>query len=240
MMNRPEKDLERKERTVQRDERENAADELAQRVPDLTSLSIEIRETRPEGCVSDTYYIRRVVLEQAPALFEVVCFDPRCEDGGYDVTPDIIFALKSRQARFEGHQTCRGTVRLARLRQGSSIRDGSDVPGSGRRPMNRRAMAGTPAPGAPEVFTHGWVKSSGAPWETIGSITLPNRPTTLGEARGGLEVIAGDTPTSGWLRSWADGRALRVNEAQERTRRWSQRPRRRRPRAVLSDRWATG
>jgi hypothetical protein len=58
--------------------------------------------------VNDTYYIRRVVLEHAPALFEVVCSDPRCEDGGYDVTPDIIFALKSRQARFEGHQTCRG------------------------------------------------------------------------------------------------------------------------------------
>jgi hypothetical protein len=108
MNRRREKDLERKERKVQRDERENAAGKLVQRVPDLTSLSIEIRETRPDGCVSDTHYIRRVVLEHAPALFEVVCSDPRCEDGGYDVTPDIIFGLKSRQTRFEGHQTCRG------------------------------------------------------------------------------------------------------------------------------------
>jgi hypothetical protein len=70
--------------------------------------------------------------------------------------------------------------------------------------MNRRAMAGMPAPGDPEVFTLGWVTSSGAPWETIGSVALPNRPTTLGEARGGLEVIADDTPTAGWLRSWAE------------------------------------
>src|SRR3954469_11960801 len=103
-----EKELERKERRVQRGEREDAAGKLVQRVPDLTSLSIEIHETRPEGCVSDTHYIRRVVLEHAPALFEVKCSDPRCEDGGYDVTREIIFALASRQARFEGQQACRG------------------------------------------------------------------------------------------------------------------------------------
>jgi hypothetical protein len=109
MMNRrKEKELERNERRVQRDKREGAAGKLVQRIPDLTSLSIAIHETRPEGCVSDTYYIRRVVLEHAPALFEVSCSDPRCEDGGYDVTLDVIHALKSRQTRFEGHQTCRG------------------------------------------------------------------------------------------------------------------------------------
>ena len=103
-----EKELERKERRVQRSEREDAAGKLAQRVPDLASLSIAIHESRPGGCTSDTQYIRRVVLEHAPALFELPCSDPRCEDGGYDVTREIIFALASHQANFEGQQTCRG------------------------------------------------------------------------------------------------------------------------------------
>ena len=40
--------------------------------------------------------------------------------------------------------------------------------------------------------------------ETIGAVTLPNRPTTLGEARGGLEMIAHDAPTARWLQSWAE------------------------------------
>ena len=109
MMNRnKERELERKERNTQRAEREEAAGKLVQRVADLTSLSIAIHETRAYGCVSNTHYIRRVVLEHAPALFEVACSDPRCEDGGYDVTREIILALASRKAHFEGHQACRG------------------------------------------------------------------------------------------------------------------------------------
>jgi len=103
-----EKELERKERRIQRDERENAAGKLVQKIPDLTSLSIAIHETRPEGCVSDNHYIRRVALEHAPALFEVACSDPRCEDGGHDVTREILASLASRQACFEGRHACRG------------------------------------------------------------------------------------------------------------------------------------
>jgi hypothetical protein len=38
----------------------------------------------------------------------------------------------------------------------------------------------------------------------IGAVTLPHRPTTLGEARGGLEMLGDDEPTSRWLRAWAE------------------------------------
>jgi hypothetical protein len=103
-----EKELERKERRIQRSEREDAAGKLVQKIPDLTSLSIAIHETRPEGCVSDTHYIRRVAIQSAPALFEVTCSDPRCEDGGYDVTREVLSSLASRRALFEGNDTCRG------------------------------------------------------------------------------------------------------------------------------------
>ncbi len=105
---RREKDILREERRVQRVQREDAAGKLAAQAPDLTSLSITIRETRPEGCVSDTQYTRRVVLEHAPALFEVPCAYPECEDGGYDVTREILLSLAAHQTKFEGEQSCRG------------------------------------------------------------------------------------------------------------------------------------
>lgn len=100
--------MERKERKAARDERENAAGKLRDRVPNLTQLDITVRETRTEGWVTDTSYIRRVVLAQAPALFEIPCSDTRCEDGGYDVTREIIAQLAAGRLEFEGEAACRG------------------------------------------------------------------------------------------------------------------------------------
>jgi hypothetical protein len=78
-------------------------------------------------------------------------------------------------------------------------RDAVDPP-----PCRAVATEGAPAPGDQEIFSLGWVKVPGSLGETVGSVTLPNRPTTLGEARGGLEMIADDAPTARWLGSWAD------------------------------------
>jgi hypothetical protein len=102
------KDVERDERRTQRQERENAAGSLLKRVPDLASLSIDVDETRPEGCVSNNRYIRRIVVEHAPALFEIPCSYPSCEDGGYDLTREILSALSAQRTHFEGQGTCRG------------------------------------------------------------------------------------------------------------------------------------
>ena len=105
---RREKDVEREERRVQRVQRESAAGKLLTRFPDVTSVDIAVHEARPEGCVSDSHYIRRIVLEHAPALFEVPCSYPSCEDGGYDITRDVIDALANRDPKVEGERPCRG------------------------------------------------------------------------------------------------------------------------------------
>jgi hypothetical protein len=105
---RREKDIEREERRVQRVQREAVAGKLLQRFPEVTSLDITVHEARPEGCVSDSHYIRRIVLEHAPALFEVPCSYPSCEDGGYDITHDVIAALTARDPKVEGEKACRG------------------------------------------------------------------------------------------------------------------------------------
>ncbi len=103
------KNIEREERMVLRGKREEAAGKLLHKVPDLTSLSLEIREIRPNGCTNDTQYIRRVVVEHAHALFEMPCSYSSCDNGGYDATREILAALASRVTRFEGECTCRGS-----------------------------------------------------------------------------------------------------------------------------------
>jgi hypothetical protein len=111
MMNRR-KNLELRERRSQRMAREDAAGKLILRAPDLTELHIQVDETQKGGSVGGRRYIWRVVLTQAPALFEVSCSDPQCEDGGYDLTREILSALASRRTRFEGQQSCAGQCRV--------------------------------------------------------------------------------------------------------------------------------
>lgn len=50
----------------------------------------------------------------------------------------------------------------------------------------------------------GWCEAPGRPRVVIGSVTLPDRPTTLGEARGGLRMVGSDERTTRWLRAWAE------------------------------------
>jgi hypothetical protein len=106
------KQIESAERRTLRGQREDAAGKLLQRVPDLTSLSLSIHETRPNGCLNDTQYIRRIVIEHASALFEVPCSYAYCSDGGYDVTREVLFALASRKAKFAGEHTCGGACKV--------------------------------------------------------------------------------------------------------------------------------
>ncbi|KYF83760.1 hypothetical protein BE11_07845 [Sorangium cellulosum] len=103
------RNIEREERMLLRGKREQAAGKLLQKVPELASLNLEIRETRSNGLANDTQYIRRVVVEHAHALFEMPCSYSSCDNGGYDVTREILSALQSGAARFEGECACRGS-----------------------------------------------------------------------------------------------------------------------------------
>ncbi len=112
MMSRRERELERLERAKQRHAREDAAGKLSAKVPDLKTLSIQLSERKPNGVTGDNNYIRRVVVEGAPALFEIACSSPDCEGGGYELTREMLAALSSHQERFEGHHACRGRGRV--------------------------------------------------------------------------------------------------------------------------------
>jgi hypothetical protein len=49
-----------------------------------------------------------VVVASAPVLFMFTCGDKACEEGGYDLTHEIMAALRTGQTRATGECTCGG------------------------------------------------------------------------------------------------------------------------------------
>jgi hypothetical protein len=87
--------------------REHAAGKLAEKVPALVSLRLSIVEARSSGWHGGGY-ARHIDLKRALALFEFPCSYAHCQDGGYDLTGDLIGGLRLRRARFEGRHACVG------------------------------------------------------------------------------------------------------------------------------------
>jgi hypothetical protein len=95
------------QRFAERRRREDEAPKLASQVPALTSLRLEIEERTGVG---GTKHTRRLLIDRAPALFLVPCGDPRCLDGGHDLTWAVMRALRSRETAFHGTDECTGSV----------------------------------------------------------------------------------------------------------------------------------
>jgi hypothetical protein len=96
-------------RAVERRQREDACPRLTDEVPDLSTLELEIHE-RHNGSLAEVLHMRRVIVEHAPALFEVPCADRGCKEGGHDLTAQIVPALRRRLARFQGEHICCGRL----------------------------------------------------------------------------------------------------------------------------------
>jgi hypothetical protein len=95
------------QRFAERRRREDEASRLHEVVPDLVSLRLDIEERSDGGGNTHT---RRVVVDQAPALFLVLCGDPRCTDGEHDLTSAVMRALRTHETSFHGEDECRGSV----------------------------------------------------------------------------------------------------------------------------------
>lgn len=96
-------------RATERREREDAAERLASLCPRLLTLEITLTERKEAAVIGESKYVRRFVVERAPAHFEFPCTDKLCTDGGHDVTREVLAGLRASQTRFEGEHTCRGT-----------------------------------------------------------------------------------------------------------------------------------
>ena len=98
------------ERHAERRRREDEAPRLATEAPKLDGLRLDLEERRPGVVSAEVSHIRRVVVAHAPAMFEVPCSDPSCNDGGHDHTNGIMRALRNGDEKFEGEDTCLGQV----------------------------------------------------------------------------------------------------------------------------------
>jgi hypothetical protein len=101
------------QRFAERRRREDESPRLIAEVPRLQSLALEISEKSEGAPVAEPTHVRRVVLQHAPALFDLRCGDARCRDGGHDVTHAVMRALRAAETRFEGQDVCTGSVGTA-------------------------------------------------------------------------------------------------------------------------------
>lgn len=101
------------ERFAERRKREDESPRLTAEVPRLQSLALEIRETSEGNSIDRPMHIRRIVVQNAPALFVLPCGDARCRDGGHDVTHAVMRGLRAGETRFEGQDACAGSLGTA-------------------------------------------------------------------------------------------------------------------------------
>ena len=109
------------ERFAERRRREDAAPRLKERVPDLASLRLEVEELHDTAGTGNAKHVRLIVVDHAPALFEIPCGDTSCEGGGYDVTSSILHALQNHEAQFVADDRCHGTTGNAPCRRALHI-----------------------------------------------------------------------------------------------------------------------
>jgi hypothetical protein len=100
-------------RFAERRRREDEARRLRDEFPDLRTLKLEIEEHRREATIAETKHVRHIIVDRAPALFELPCNDPACRDGGHDMTDQMAQRLRARTTDFVLEDVCMGDVRGA-------------------------------------------------------------------------------------------------------------------------------
>ena len=94
-------------RAAERRRREDEAKRLAEVVPELESLSIQVDERLHGNHEVEVAHVRHVVVEQAPALFALPCCDRHCT-GEHDLTAPLLTALRNGEEQIEGKDACHG------------------------------------------------------------------------------------------------------------------------------------
>ena len=100
-------------RFAERRRREDEARRLHDEVPDLRTLKLEVEEHRREATIAETRHVRHIIVDRAPALFELPCNDPACRDGGHDMTDAMTQRLRAHSTDFVLEDVCMGDVRGA-------------------------------------------------------------------------------------------------------------------------------
>ncbi|HEX2731993.1 MAG TPA: hypothetical protein VHM70_10315 [Polyangiaceae bacterium] len=90
--------------------REDSAPRLLDEVPKLKTLVLSLRDMRSSHPIAGSERKQHVVVSRAAGLFEIACAEPRCEEGGHDLTREILDHLRSGKTEFSGESECRGML----------------------------------------------------------------------------------------------------------------------------------
>ena len=98
-------------RAQERRKQQDEAPRLLDIVPNLISLVLRVEEARPDQPASGISHKRHIVVQRAPALFQIPCSDRRCNNGGHDVTKQVLSQLSRGENSFAGDHVCCGERR---------------------------------------------------------------------------------------------------------------------------------
>ena len=101
---------EAQQRFADRRKREDDSPRLSEELPNLAALKLTVEERRPTAVTAESKYVRHVIVDRAPALFDIPCGDPSCSGGGHDVTQQLMRQLRAAQAEIMVEHECQGGV----------------------------------------------------------------------------------------------------------------------------------
>ncbi|MCU0691841.1 MAG: hypothetical protein MUF54_10600 [Polyangiaceae bacterium] len=107
---RPWKNTEARQHLAEHRARADEAPRLGIEVPSLQTLRLALSESRAGLEIPGTSYAKLFVVHSAPAYFYVPCGDPRCKDGGHDITENVMAALRRSASYLEGTDSCLGQI----------------------------------------------------------------------------------------------------------------------------------
>jgi hypothetical protein len=102
------------QRSRDRRKAEDDAPRLIDVLPGLRSAKLAVTELVANGA---TKYIKHIVVARSPVLFIIPCGDPVCQDGGHDITSELMSAFRKRLATASGESACTGTTGTAECRR---------------------------------------------------------------------------------------------------------------------------
>ena len=100
----------RRREPPERWQRENDAPRLAATFTTLQKLRLDLTESRDGQRIAGTQRTLHIIVERASTHFEVPCGDPRCADGGHDISYEVMRGLSAGQELCQGEHWCAGYV----------------------------------------------------------------------------------------------------------------------------------
>jgi hypothetical protein len=98
----------RTEYRVHEGQRVEDSQALAQKFPDLNSLSVTVAHFRPPGLVQIGALKLTYNPDHAKSVLRVDCANPECVEGDFDLTAELAKAVSARRKTLSGEIICQG------------------------------------------------------------------------------------------------------------------------------------